>query len=177
MPNIKPFRDVDEHDVLNFFKYSGTLPVSKGTLVKIVSGVVSDQQLSLDAANGAAFANTANPRWSVKPFVTLCQSGDAPLGMLLYDVREVDENGEILLFNPRKQAEMQCVLSGQAVPVVTKGVFMFSGISGTVTAGASLYASYAGELTANGGTAVAPVVGKTLGNKDGNGWTLVKLDF
>lgn len=175
MPNIKPFRDVDEHDVLNFFKYSGTLPVSKGTLVKIVSGVVSDQAPMMDQNNGAAYANTVSPRWSVKPFVTVCQSGDSPLGMLLYDVRETDENGESLLFNPRKQAEMQCVISGQAVPIVTKGVFMYSGISGTFTAGAALYASPAGGMTA---TAGAPtIVGKTLGNVDGFGWTLVKLDF
>ena len=35
MPTLRPFRDYDEHDVVNLFKYSGTIPVNKGTVVKI----------------------------------------------------------------------------------------------------------------------------------------------
>ena len=36
MPNLLPFRDYDEHDVINLFAYDGT-SVNKGTLVKVKS--------------------------------------------------------------------------------------------------------------------------------------------
>ena len=36
-----------------------------------------------------------------------------------------DENGEKLLYNPIKKDELQAVLSGQACPVATKGMFTF----------------------------------------------------
>jgi hypothetical protein len=39
---------------------------------------------------------------------------------------ETDENGEKLIYNPIKRDELQAVLSGQAVPVATKGLFTFS---------------------------------------------------
>jgi hypothetical protein len=36
---------------------------------------------------------------------------------------EKDENEEKLLYNPVKRDELQAVLSGQAVPIATKGIF------------------------------------------------------
>jgi archaeosine-15-forming tRNA-guanine transglycosylase len=45
---------------------------------------------------------------------------------MLRDVRTVDENGQNLLFYPQKKEELQCVVSGEAVPVAAKGVFTFS---------------------------------------------------
>ena len=50
-------------------------------------------------------------------------AGVKPLGLMLRDVRNKDENGENLLYYPRKKEELQCVVSGEAVPVATKGLF------------------------------------------------------
>ena len=43
--------------------------------------------------------------------------------MTLNQTLLTDENGEKLLYNPVKRAELQAVLSGQAVPVATRGIF------------------------------------------------------
>lgn len=177
MPTIKPFRQVSEYDVYNLYAWSGALPATKGTLVKIVgSGFrASDEQLIMLGSIGSAVGNTVSQRYGVLPKVGATASGETPFGMLLYDVRNTDENDENLLFNPRKQAEMQCVLSGQAVPIATKGMFMYSGVGGTVTPGQDLYADAAGGLRANG--AAGAVVAKALGAKDDNNWVLIKLDL
>jgi len=66
---------------------------------------------------------------------------------LLNDVREVDENGEKLIFKPRKAAEMQCAVSGQAVPIAIRGVFLYSGIAGDPTAQGVAYATGDGGLS------------------------------
>ena len=36
MATLRPFRDYNEHDVINLFKFSGTIPANKGTLVKVI---------------------------------------------------------------------------------------------------------------------------------------------
>ena len=94
MPNLRPFRVVDEHDVVNLFKFSGTIPATKGTMVKIVSGWDNDQELQLLGSPGASYNNTVSQRYGVQAQIAACAgSGDAAVGLLLYDVREVDENG------------------------------------------------------------------------------------
>ena len=35
MPTLLPFRDYDEHDVINLFAWDGAVPATKGTIVKI----------------------------------------------------------------------------------------------------------------------------------------------
>ena len=98
---------------------------------------------------------------------------------MLYDVKDADENGELLKYNPRKAAEMQAVIPGQAVPVVTRGIFLVQGVLGTPTAGGIAYAGGTGQITSSTGTAgpnIANVaIGKFLGAADTNGETLVKL--
>jgi hypothetical protein len=176
MPNLKPFRDIDEHDVLNLYKaLSGT--VAKGTFVKIVSGFVNEES-NMDFIQDpvqATYGNTVSLRYGVKPYVNGCTSGDLPIGMTLYDVKETDENGDRLINNPRKQAELQCVVSGQAVPILTRGIVLYSGVAGFVTAGSSLYSSANGELSVSGTS--THVVGKALGPKDTKGFVLIRIDL
>ena len=45
------------------------------------------------------------------------------IGVTLKQTLEQDENGEKLLYNPVKKDELQAVLSGQAVPLATRGIF------------------------------------------------------
>lgn len=175
---LLPLRDYDEKDVINLFAFQGATPVTKGMLVKVTTGWTSEDELTMLGHVGASFSNTVSQRYGVAAKVGVAGSGDAPLGMLLNDVKDTDENGEQLKFNPRKAAEMEIALSGQAVPIVTKGVFLYSGAvlaSQTVVAGGSLYCDAGGELSNVADSRVK--VGIALGAKDSNNCVLVKLSI
>lgn len=178
MPTIKPFRQYSENDVINLYAISGnTMPVNKGTFVKVVgSGFVSTAQpVAFNGAIGAAYGNTVSQRYTVNQKVAVAGTGDTTiLGMTLYDVREVDEQGIPLLFDPTKCAEMQAVPSGYPVPIVTKGIFLYSGITNPVTGGARAYMGANGELSTVG---PGQQVGTFLGVKDASGFALLKLDL
>lgn len=180
---LRPFRDYSEHEVLNLFAYSGaaegsSVILTRGAAVKLSAegftvGPTSssaNQPTELLGNVGAAFPLSQSQRFGVRPKVTLATSGDV-LGLTLLDVRELDENGEKLIFNPRKAAEMNVVISGQAVPVLTRGVVLYSGSTITdATAGQyAVVSGTAGELanvSAVRGTEVA--VGRFLGNAVSN---------
>jgi len=178
---LRPFRDYDEKDVINLYHFSGTLPATKGTLVKIQgNGWITSDEISMLGSVGNSYSNTVSERYGVVAAVTTAGASDSPLGMMLYDVKETDENGESLVFNPRKAAEMDIALSGQAVPVVNRGVFLYSGTqlaSDSPTAGQNLYCGANGEIiTGNPGSANTKV-GRALGTKDSDGVVLVHLDI
>jgi hypothetical protein len=176
---IKGFRQVSEYDVINLFSFSGTLPATKGTVVKIAGSgwrSTDDPNIMLGGI-GSTIPNTVSQRWGVLPKVQVCMSGDTPFGILLYDVREVDENGDLLISNPRKRDEMQCVLSGQAVPIATRGLFLYSGISGNPTAGGSAHATDFGTVAPSNAGAAASLLGKFLGAKADDNTILLKLDL
>ena len=73
---------------------------------------------------------------------------------------------------------MNVVVSGQAVPIATKGIFLVNGVDqqgGTITAGSKAYAHNSGLFTnVSDGTIE---VGKFLGAKDDNGDVLIKLNL
>jgi hypothetical protein len=94
---------------------------------------------------------------------------------------ERDENGEKLLYHPRKAAEMQAVISGQTMPVLTKGVVLYKGqlTDVGVAAGVNVYNSTSGngELSIDNPSSTATKVGKTLGAKDDQGYVLLKVEL
>lgn len=187
--NLRPFRDYSEHEVLNFFAYSGAAENSsviqtKGAAVKLSAegftvGPTSssaNQPIDLLGDVGASFPLSQSQRFGVRPKVTLATSGDV-LGLTLLDVRELDENGEKLIFNPRKAAEMNVVISGQAVPVLTRGTILYSGTTITnATAGQfAVVSGTAGELANTSTLRTNEVaVGKFLGNAVSN-TALIKI--
>ena len=187
MPNLRPFRDYDEKDVINLYALSGaTLPLNKGTIVKIegTKGFRHDLEPieMLGSFGDFTTSNTVLQRYGVTPKVTVAGTGDYPLGMTLFDVRELDENGLPLKYNPRKAAEMEAVLSGQAVPVVTRGTFLYSGVTGTITPGAPAWLGANGTIVTGfqgynlpGQTGVLPQVkvGKFLGATGTDGACLI----
>ena len=181
MPALRPFRDYDEHNVINLYKFSGTIPVNRGTLVQVEGdGWKSDAEpIDMLGAVGNSYDNTVSQRYGVNAAVKVAGLAATPLGILLHDVKEEDENGEKLVFNPRKAAEMEVALSGQAVPVCTKGVFLYSGATlaaQTPVGGTAIYGAANGEIsTGSAGSAVQ--VGKALGAKDADGVVLIKLDL
>jgi len=186
---LRPFRDYDEHDVLNLFAFGdsavalGTTDVVyAGSVVKIKTGWKNDDETQDMIGNvGAGYANTISQRWGVTADVEYCNGGsETPLGITLYDVREYDENQEALKFNPRKADELQAVLTGQAVPIATKGTFLFASGAfvangAAVTAGATIYASGNGQITPTPESNAT--IGKTLGGPDSDGAVLVKLEL
>jgi hypothetical protein len=112
-----------------------------------------------------SISNFVAQRYGVTPKVTATVAPtDNPLGIMLFDVKETDENGYPLKYNPRKAAEMEACLSGQAVPIVTRGTFLYSGVtagSGTaIAAGNKVYLGTSGVPCSTGSV----VIGKFLGS-------------
>jgi hypothetical protein len=203
---LKPFRQHAETDVVNLFSlqdddgdvvasYSDLKAdggkINKGVLVSVKGNgwKNSDDPVGKTGIGnpGASFSNTVSFRYGTTATVEPFKSGEAPLGITLWDVAEVDENGEKLIYNPRKAAEMQAVVSGQAVPVLTKGIVLYSGnlTSGganSVTAGSTIYADNAngGSLSTSAtsdGSVAQTKVGTALGSVDADGFILLKLDL
>jgi len=178
--------------------------VYAGSIVEImgeddgVFGWRNTDNLEMMGDAGAGYNNVVSPRWGLThrndspnyvsgPSVKLCDGGghgvggyynDAPLGITLYDVREYDENGEQLKFNPDKAAQLQAVISGQAVPIALKGTFLFGAdhfIASDPRVGSQVYASGAGQLTTT--KAQNWPVGFVLGsNRGDDGSVLVRFD-
>ena len=118
---LRPFRDYSEHDVLNLFAFgdvdvilNASTVVYAGSCVKVKTGWSnSNEPSNMIGDVGASYNNTVSQRWGVTADVQYTDGGadEAALGITLYDVREYDENGEALKFNPRKQDELQCSLN------------------------------------------------------------------
>lgn len=118
MATLLPFRDYDEKDVINLFAFSGTLPVTKGTLVKVQgNGFKATDEISMLGDVGAAFGNTVSQRYGAAAKVSIAASGETPLGMLLFDVKETDENGEQLKFNPARLRKWVALLAAKLFPL------------------------------------------------------------
>lgn len=179
MANLKPFRDYDEHDVINLFAYSGA-SANKGTLVVAQGqGVNLLDNSSLDNLSFAANSLSAqfNVPWTVAD-ASASSNKNQVVGMLLKDVRTVDENGEKLIFNPRKAAEMDVIISGQAVPVLTKGIVLVNGINGTPGFGSGARSAANGNLQVTGWTSSDnSIIGKFLGPTGSDGYALFKLEL
>lgn len=176
---IKPFRSYDEHDVVNLFAFDGT--TNKGTLVKVSTG-----WSNTDANGGitpvanphaASYNGTVSQYHVLTPRVTEAGTGDAaPLGVVLNDVRLTDDNGEYLIYKPARAAELSAVASGQAVPVLTKGLVLYK--VAAVSAGHKAFANGNGTIS---GAATVPAgrteIGKFLGATDSDGFALLKLEL
>jgi hypothetical protein len=174
---LRGFRDYNEKDVINLYAISGApidttyqILASKGTIVKIVgdgfrNDVEPDQmiggfgQFQVNNFQAQRYGNTAQVA------IASSLNGDAnPIGMTLFDTRELDENLELLKYRPSKAAEMEAVLSGQAVPIVTKGLFLYSGIQ--IGTGSPVIPGNPAYLGASGGvcTTGSVQVGRFFGN-------------
>lgn len=183
MATLRPFRDYSEHDVVNLFAFDYTVEgeATRGALVKIKDGWTAhsadvDAFGSTPDMNSWSLNNVVNLRYGLTALVDYADSGDTPLGMILYDVKETDENGEKLIYNPRKAAEMQVAVSGQAVPVLTKGLVMVNGVDGTPAAGGLAWSADDGQISATSGGAKKQI-GMFMGVKGTGGDVLLKLDI
>jgi hypothetical protein len=98
---------------------------------------------------------------------TAATAGTPVLGITLNQTLAADENGERLLYNPVKRAELQAVLTGQAVPVATKGIFTLADtaidwVDGSMTVNNHLVISAnAGKVSGLSAALVSPITGTT----------------
>lgn len=124
---LLPDRNINPHDVINRYALDAKSGEA-GTFVKVLNGDFSNDPVRY-VNRTDLFKNSLGNAISQYPEVpykvtATSGTGDAGLciGMILNDVREVDENGENLHYYPQKRAELQCVVSGEAVPIATRGM-------------------------------------------------------
>ena len=197
--DLKPFRSYDEHDVVNLFALDDNTvnlnvddaKIKKGVLVAVAGNGWKNTDEALDShglggasattSPGKSFANTVSLRYGTTARVEPTATTEVPLGIALWDMAERDENGEKLLYHPRKAAEMQAVISGQTMPVLTKGIVLYKGdltLNRAVGAGVSVYNSTSGdgELSIDKpGSQIK--LGKTLGAKDDQDYVMLKVEL
>ena len=148
---LLPFRDYDEHDVVNLFKSAGTLEQfidlshadrrstpqgDAGVFVKVSAGALnadgtSWDPIDIDAKTGANsllgktdYPNVAKnfyPEASLS-FAPIAGPTDECIGITLRQTVARDELGENLLYNQVKKDELFGVLPGEVVPVLSKGM-------------------------------------------------------
>jgi hypothetical protein len=167
---LLPFRQYNEHDVVNLFTLDDNCELdsttgdgagSNGVFVKISSGDFNQDTVKYTSNN--YLGNTDYPfiggdMYPVNPLkVRPANSGEIPLGLTLNQTAKTDENGEKLLYNATKREELQAVLIGQTVPVATKGVFTLS--KNAIAPGAAAFTVGGGFEIAAGGEIGPAAVG------------------
>jgi len=134
---LLPFRQYDENDVINLFandtsdaKPSTNGDGSAGVFVSIKSGggnFSKDPFTYIDRAELSASQDHVKNQYpevqlKVEAAASAAKAGEV-IGVTLKQTLEADENEEKLLYNPVKRDELQAVLSGQAVPIASRGIF------------------------------------------------------
>jgi len=178
MKRLYPLRDINEHDVVNFFartsvnnQNTDTGDGDSGVIVAISSGNL-DQDPVTFSSNGylgkTDYAYVGRNQYPEVPHkLATAGTGDNALGITLREVALYDENNEKYLYYPQKATENQIVLSGQAEPVLTRGFVTLddSAFLSTIPAVNTnlVVASGGGKFDAEGaGGAGTTVVGKVL---------------
>ena len=159
---LYPFRQYSDHDVINLFANqivddnpSTDGDGSAGVLVKVLSGDLKKDTIDF-MASSSYLGKTDYPflgadNYPTVPLRCIAATTGAPvLGVTLNQTVANDENGEKLIYNPIKRDELQAVLSGQAVPVATKGLFTFANTA--YTEGATFIPGNLAVVSATAGT-------------------------
>lgn len=152
--NLLPFRQYAEAEVINFFALNGT--GQNGLFVALETGQQSpaDADGYTSTAVGANYTNVYAPRYENKRKVRLAAATDTKfnaVGVTLHTTAEYDNHGNKLVLMPHtRRDELGFVVSGETVPVLTRGI---------VTLGQGAYVGtpipgYVGVLTGNGQIAV-----------------------
>lgn len=184
-PNLKPFRNWSEHEIINGL-YAATLgTLNKGTFVTITqaSGNTNVMQSGANPANphlgvagnfGGAPSYAISKRWSLNWRVRAANPNEPVLGVTVRDVSETNKFGEAYVYRPRfEKDEQQVVNSGEAVPILTRGLISTNNFTGTPVPGSG--------ATVSGGMLVvaaysATSVGKFLTTADADGYAIFKVE-
>lgn len=178
VPRMLPYRDYDEHEVINglFSTVEGEL--SAGTLMSIASSDITKATVEPVAnPNDLGSADHVyTTSWALPNKIQTATSGAAKrdiLGMALYSVQETDNLGRKLIYDPVKRDELNVLLSGEAMPVLKRGIVIINDAGfvgspaynkfGTVGEDGKITALTYTELTGAGLTE-SNVVGKWISN-------------
>jgi len=146
---LEPFRDYSEHEVVNLFSLdvpggqnlslwkAGTSGVyDAGVVVAAKSAVLPGDLPSTSALkitgnlrNYLGASDQPHVGYNAYPVVEMTVeaedgNGDKAIGLTLKQTLAYDENDENLLRYPLKKDELQAVLPGQAVPILTRGLVL-----------------------------------------------------
>ena len=134
---LLPFRQYDEQDVINLFKWGGTVndapsktDSDSGMLVQVKDSDLSKDPIeylgSHSLLGSSGYPHVARNGYPQVPLAVEAADGNGKaIGITLNQTLTHDENGENLLRYPQKKAELFAVTSGEAVPVASKGIFTF----------------------------------------------------
>ena len=185
-PNLKPFRDYDEHNVIPLYAGSGAM--NKGTFVTIVNTLSGNTNV-LDNANTPAtpfqthnqsygslpaymYGGKASVNWLIRP----AASGEPVLGVLLYDIKDTNDFGEDLRTRPKyERSEKNIVLIGEGAPVLTKGLIKTNNYTGTATPGSGATITTGGKLLMQVYSQSTSIAYCTAG-PDADGYATFKID-
>jgi len=202
---LLPFRQYDENDVVNLFalQTSTNLLATKphvdgdnadGVLVSVQNGNMNDNDVinTSNGLNGTFFNSYSSPigrnAYPENPLkIAPATSGSAVLGVTLRQTLNIDENNEQLLYNPVKKDELQAVLSGQTVPVLSKGLITVT--SNAVTSAQANDIKVGSKLASRQGMfieakaddknpiGICIATGHRGANKDGPSYGAIQPDF
>lgn len=153
---IEPFRDYSEHEVVNLFSLdaatqdlsawkagetgvndAGVVVAAKAAVLPgdLPSALITDGNSSLRKYLGAS--GQPHVGYNAYPIVemTVEAASDKPIGLTLKQTLAYDENDENLLRYPLKADELQAVLPGQAVPILTRGLVLLNASAFSDTTG------------------------------------------
>lgn len=128
--NFKPLRDIAEQNIVNGIYTYDQATGSQGTPV-VISVAWSGDVARFHGNLAPSFTNITSKRFELKARVRPANSGERPFGVLLYDVREANQFGYSLIWDKQRKDELQCVVSGEAVPILRKGNIMVGPFAGT----------------------------------------------
>lgn len=186
---LLPFRDYDEHEVVNLYALAGQLGdfvrlddadkrstgADNGVFVKIHNGslgpagrdpidVTSDSYGSYLGAKDFPHVGRNTYPANTLTVTGVATSGDSCLGVTLRQTAIYDENGEKLQYNPIKKDELYAVLPGETVPVLSRGMVTLTdaAIGGDPRPGDSLVPAADGKATKAANNEAANIIGTVL---------------
>ena len=176
-PNLKPFRQYNSNDVINLFAHvSGS--VNAGTFViptvadpdAVPQGFAST---SLEGTPARAYSARPSNPWKVRT----ATSGELPIGVMLNDVRETNNYGERYIYRQDELGALDVVLSGNSVPILTRGIVELNGFSGSPgpNSGAVMHNTVEGKLQVS--TSTTNRIGRFLTSSGADGYALFKIEL
>jgi len=199
---LLPYKQYSDKNVINLFALSTTSAGlddpntngdnDNGVFVKVSAGDLDSDPIEYINNSLVGYQHASPVGRNYLPTVPLkvaaATTGSPCIGITLNQTLNRDENGEKLLYNPTKKAEMQAVGSGEAVPIATKGVFTITAdaVDGSLSIGDQFKISKSdvGKIgPVASGASSDPALGVVLGTgsrKAGDGYAgnyyMIKLD-
>lgn len=186
-PNLKPFRVENPWEVINGLFTANVGTLNKGTFVSIVSATGNNNvfysgnspatpHLGVVGNWGGAPSYAVSKRWGIRDTVKAADAGEVVLGVTLKDLKETNDFSENFAYRPRyEKSEQQVVLSGEAIPIMTRGIISTNGFVGTPVPGSGATVS-GGKLVVAAYSNSIGNVGKWLKSADYDGYATFKVE-